>query len=192
MIGWALAIVLAAAAVVPAAGADSSASRLVDRTFTCAVGYLGGVYQTSVESYWSLPPHVVRRTASATATTNLEKGFLGGISSSSLYVNKRYCRPTGIRLPLTTKGLQGGPFSEFSTEYDCFTPRRVLFRVRVEFVKPTALRTASPLGVPQLQALGPATRAELAIGTLKGKPIAYASIAGTKARLFTATDCQED
>jgi hypothetical protein len=69
----------------------------------------------------------------------------------------------------------------------------VLLRLRGEFVKPTTLQTASPFGYPQLQALGPATQTELAVGTLKGKPIAYASIAGPKkARLFVATDCQED
>ena len=46
---------------------------------------------------------------------------------------------------------------------------------------------------PKLQALGPTKRTELAVGRLKGKPIAFASIAGTeKARLFIATDCQED
>jgi hypothetical protein len=60
-------------------------------------------------------------------------------------------------------------------------------------VKPTTLRAASPFGYPQLQASGPTTRTELALGTLSGKPIAYASIAGTKkARLFIANDCQED
>lgn len=54
-------------------------------------------------------------------------------------------------------------------------------------------RTASPFGYPQLQAMGPTTQTVLAIGTLKGTPISYASIAGTKqARLFIATDCQED
>jgi hypothetical protein len=69
----------------------------------------------------------------------------------------------------------------------------VLLRVRGAFVKPTTLRTASPYGYPQLQALGPTKRAELAVATVGGKPIAYASIAGAKtARLFTSTNCQED
>ena len=60
-------------------------------------------------------------------------------------------------------------------------------------MKPTTLRTASPSGYPQLQALGATKRAVLAVATLAGKPIAYAFIAGAKtARLFTSTDCQED
>ena len=68
-----------------------------------------------------------------------------------------------------------------------------LGRLRGDFVKPTTLRTASPFGYPQLRALGATKQAELAVATLAGKPIAYASIAGAKtARLFTSTDCQED
>jgi hypothetical protein len=60
-------------------------------------------------------------------------------------------------------------------------------------MKPTKLRESSRFGFPQLQALGVTTRAELAVATLTGKPIAYASVAGAKTtRLFTSSDCQED
>ena len=174
------------------AHAGEEASRIVDRTFSCEVGYLGGVYQAEVQSYWSVPPQVERRTASATVITNLANGFLGGISSSSMYVNRLYCKATSTRVRLTTKGLHGGPFSQFGVEYQCFTSRRVLVRVRGDFVKPTTLRTASPTGFPQLQALGATRRTELAVATSAGKPLAYASIARRNARLFTSTDCQED
>ncbi len=175
------------------AHARQEASRVVDRTFSCATGYVGGIYQTSVESYWHVPPQGERRTPSATASTVLTNGFLGGISPTSVYVNRLHCKATKSKLPLTTKRLRGGAFSPFNTEFDCFTPRKVLLRVRGAFVKPTTLHTASPFGYPQLQAMGPAIQTELAVGTLKGKPIAYASIAGVqKARLFIATDCEED
>ncbi|MGH3127288.1 MAG: hypothetical protein ACRDPX_05165, partial [Gaiellaceae bacterium] len=100
---------------------------------------------------------------------------------------------TKSKLPLTTKGLRGGAFSPFNTEFDCFTPRSLLLRVRGEFVRATTLHTASPFGYPQLQAMGPTTQTELSLGTLKGKPIAYASLASAKkARLFISADCQED
>jgi len=174
----------------PPARAESTASRIVDRTFACETGYLGGIYQATVQSYWSVPPQVTRRTPSATVVTNLTDGFLGGISSSSIYVTRLHCKATSAKLPLTTKGLRGGSFSPLGTEYKCYTSRRVLLRIRGEFVKPTALRAASR---SQLQALGATTRAELAVATLAGKPIAYASIAGAKkTRLFTSSDCQED
>ena len=101
----------------------------------------------------------------------------------------------GTRAPvtLTTKGLRGGAFSHSARGFDCFTSRRVLVRIRGEFVKPATLKTASPFGYPQLQAQGAMKHAELAVATIAGKPIAYASIAGPKsARLFTSPDCQED
>ena len=185
------ALALAGAILAPAS-AREDASRVIDRTFSCEVGYLGGVYQAEVQSYWSVPPQVERRTASATIVANLANGFLGGISSSSMYVNRLYCKATSAQVRLTTKGLHGGPFSQFGVEYQCFTSRRVLVRVRGDFVKPTTLRTASPSGFPQLQALGATKRTELAVATIAGKPIAYASIVPKKARLFTSPDCQED
>jgi hypothetical protein len=186
------ALALAAVMLAPA-NAGEDASRIVDRTFLCATGYVGGIYQTSVESYWHVPPPGKRRTPSATASTVLTDGFLGGISPTSVYVNRLHCKATKSKLPLTTKGLRGGAFSPFNTEFDCFTPRSLLLRVRGEFVRSTTLHTASPFGYPQLQAMGPTTQTELSLGTLKGKPIAYASIAGAKkARLFISADCQED
>jgi hypothetical protein len=186
-------VVAACAACLPSAGAESTASRIVDRTFACETGYLGGIYQATVQSYWSVPPQVKRRTPSATVVTNLTDGFLGGISSSSVYVTRLHCKATSAELSLTTKGLRGGSFSALGTEYKCYTPRRVLLRIRGEFMKPTTLRASSRFGFPQLQALGATTSAELAVATLAGKPIAYASIAGTKTtRLFTSSDCQED
>lgn len=188
-------VVLAAVAgsLLAPAHAGEQASRIVDRTFLCATGYVGGIHQASVESYWHVPPQFERRTPSATTSTVLTNGFLGGISPTSVYVNRLHCKATKSKLPLTTKGLQGGAFSPFSTEFDCFTPRTLLLRVRGEFVKATTLHTASPFGYPQLQAMGATTQTELALGTLKGKPIAYASIAGAKkARLFISADCQED
>lgn len=197
MIARALALVVGAvaacAAFLPSAGAESTASRIVDRTFACETGYLGGIYQTTVQSYWSVPPQVRRRTPSATVVTNLTDGFLGGISSSSIYVTRVHCKATSAELPLTRKGLRGGSFSPLGTEYKCYTPRRVLLRIRGEFVKPTTLQASSRFGFPQLHALGAMTRAELAVATPAGKPIAYASIAGAKTtRLFTSSDCQED
>jgi hypothetical protein len=192
--GFALLSALAFATVILApANASEDASRIVDRTFSCATGYVGGIYQASVESYWHAPPQGERRTPSATASTVLTNGFLGGISPTSVYVNRVHCKATKSKLPLTTKGLQGGAFSPFNTEFDCFTPRTLLLRVRGEFVRSTTLHTAAPFGYPQLQAIGPTTQTELSLGTGKGRPIAYASIAGAKkARLFISTDCQED
>lgn len=192
----ALGLVLGALAcsMVAAAGeAEPGAPRIVDRAFSCETGYLGGVYQAAVESYWLMPPQSGRRIPSATVATTLADGFLGGISPTSIYVNRLHCSATRAAVPLTTKGLRGGAFSPLDTTYQCYTPRRVLIRLRGEFTKPTTFRTASRFGYPQLEAVGAAKRTEFAVATLAGKTIAYGAVAGAKnARLFTSSNCRED
>ncbi len=188
-----LALTAVAAVLIPSPAARPDASRIVDRTFNCTAGYLGGVYQVDIDSYWYVDPQTQRRTPSATVSTSLTNGFLGGISSSSLYVNRLHCRATNAKVALTTKGLSGGALDALGAQNQCFTSRRILVRIRGEFRKPTQLRVASPSGYPQFQALGPTTQTELAIATIAGRPIAYAATAGPrKARLFTSTDCRED
>jgi hypothetical protein len=108
-------VVAVCAAFLPSAGAGPTVSRIIDRTFACETGYLGGIYQATVQSYWSVPPQVTRRTPSATVVTNLTDGFLGGISSSSIYVTRLHCKATSAKPPLTTKGLRGGSFSPLGT-----------------------------------------------------------------------------
>lgn len=186
-----VALIVAAVAFLTPARALESAARPLDRSFVCETAYVGGVYQAKIESYWFNPPKG-NRLPSAVITTSLADGFLAGVSSTSMYVNTLRCKATRTKIALTTKGLRGGDFSPFDDAYNCFTPRRVLVRVRGEFVKPTSFKTASPSGYPQLQALGTTKRTELAVVTLAGKPIAYATTAGSKARLFTSPDCRAD
>jgi hypothetical protein len=71
-----IALAVGAVVLLSPAHAREGASRVVDRTFVCEVGYLGGVYQATVESYWFLPPQSERRIPSATVATNLQNGFL--------------------------------------------------------------------------------------------------------------------
>jgi hypothetical protein len=189
LVGVALALCLLMA---PVGSAEPAASRVIDRTFACETGFLGGIYQARVESHWFVPEGSRRRAAFASVTTNLKDGFVGGISAQSIYANRLYCKAATAKLPLTTKGLRGGAFDPLGAEHWCDTPRRVLFRIRGEFLKPTTLRTASPFGYPQLQARGNTKQTQLAIGTQNGKPIAYMSIAGSKAQLYTSTLCRED
>ncbi|HEX4747483.1 MAG TPA: hypothetical protein VFU99_11460 [Gaiellaceae bacterium] len=174
------------------AHARPDASRIVDRTFSCESGYVGGVYQAELNSTWFVPQNGAR-IPSATVSTSLGQSSIAGVSSTSVVVNRVHCTGTRAAVRLTTKGLSGGPFGTLDRSYDCYTPRRVLVRVRGEFVKPTPFATASPFGYPQLQALGATKRTELAIATPVGRSIAYASIAGPgKARLYTSTNCRED
>ncbi len=99
---------------------------------------------------------------------------------------------TSQKVPLTTTGLGGDPFGRLPTEYACGPSRRVLLRIRGDFVKPTAFRAAPPFGYPMLLAGGATTQTQLAIVTHKGKPIAYASISRSKTPVYTSQACRED
>jgi len=180
-----------ACALVPAgAAANDRASRVVDRTFSCEAGYLGGVYQVDVESAWDVDAQD-RRRPSATLTTNLDNGVLASTASDAVLVNLSHCKGVRQKLPLTTKGLAGGA-TALGEHVACFTPRRVLLRLHAEYVQPVTSRVISPFGYRELTASGVVTRAEIAIGTLSGRPIAYASTTGTtKDRLFAKPDCRE-
>ena len=106
-----------------AVGAASGSSRVLDRTFSCATGYLGGIYQVRIATDWSAPQGSQKLEPSASASTNLEHGFLGDIGRVSMDVNRVNCQATSQKVPLTTTGLSGGAFSRLPTEYACETSR---------------------------------------------------------------------
>ena len=100
--------------------------------------------------------------------------------------NTRLCHVSAKELPLTTKGLTGGSAGVFDDGLDCDTPAHVLVRMRA-----TMLRGARVSGFRQfLRTTAPLLRAELAVGTESGKPLAYSEVlASGKARLLTARGC---
>lgn len=100
--------------------------------------------------------------------------------------NSRLCRASTKRLALSTKGLSGGSAGVFDEGADCDTPGHVLVRFRVSTV-PAARQS----GFRQFQRItAPLSRAELAVGTEAGRPLAYSEVlASGKARLLTARGC---
>lgn len=190
----ALSLVAASCVVIlgPAAEAAPEASRVVDRTFVCQTGYLGGVHQIETWAGKGARPNG-KRLGFTNVTTNLPEGFLGGITSDEVWVNKRLCRASKARLPLSRAGLSGGSIGISERRVDCFTPRTVLIRVRGDYVRPTTFRTTSPYGYPTLRAVGVVVQAQLAVGSASGRLFAYASVdSKMKTRLYTNRDCKED
>jgi hypothetical protein len=107
--------------------------------------------------------------------------------SGSVVLNQEQCAPTTLRIPLSARGLRGGPAEPRPIPYQCDVPTKVLMRVRADFKRPTGF-ARDPLSSPALIfAKGPIATAYLAITTLRGrKPVAFASVNDTtgKARLF--------
>jgi hypothetical protein len=174
------------------ANAPPEASRVIDRTFACTTGYVGGIHQLEVDAYYGTGQGSQRSKVFANVATDLSDGFLGGIDTKEVFVNPRHCKVTG-RVTLTSRRLRTAPLGPSGARVVCDTPRTVLVRIRGEFTKPTSLRTATAFGRPRLQASGDVTSAAITIATKTGRPIASVTVESTqKARLSTTTNCRED
>jgi hypothetical protein len=177
----------------PGGGAEPRATRIVDRTFSCAAGYVGGLHQVTIGTTFSTPPGSSTLRASSYVTRNLHEAALGSLSSEGISVHRRLCSAARRTVKLSTKGLRGGAVPPLGAEATCETPRRVLLRVRAVFARPVTAQTLRTFGFPQLVATGELEQAALAVGTLLGKPIAYTSVTGAEtSRLFTLRTCKED
>jgi len=110
--------------------------------------------------------------------------------AGSLGIAARPCEPTRARVGLTTRRLLGGaaPSYQALDQIKCYAPRRVLVRVRADFVRPVVLKPSRDGSV--LFAVSRLRSAEIAVRAPGGKPLVYAEILDSgRARLSTARDC---
>ena len=189
-----VAIVGVAATLLSPAGARVEASRIVDRTFLCESGFLGGLYQ-------------VRRELALLGATGLvradgllerhEKHLRVSARRAELRRDSRSIASAACRrrqpLKLSTTGMRGGRSSAPGGDVDMrdaaprATPRARGVRAPRDAAHVEALRLSA------VDRRGLRREAALAIGTRAGKPIAYLSVTGTEhARLFTVRTCEED
>ena len=186
-------VALASALLLTPAHAREEAARIVDRTYSCEAGYIGGLYQVQLSSTYQTAPNSSKLQAFASVTKNMWDSPYGQLGSAGLSVHRRLCIPAKGAVRLTTEGMRGGAVPPLGVDARCETPRRVLLRVRAVFSRPPQIATSRQFGFPQLTAFGPVREAAIAVATPAGKPIAYVSVTGTeKARLFTQRTCMED
>jgi hypothetical protein len=194
-------VAIGALLATPVGGGAEQASRIVDRTVVCrtvGVGYPDAVrfMNVSAEPFQHLggsptgPWLSVSNSGSGDpgVGASIRTGPWGNDASGYVYLSRTQCTRTSSRVPLSSRGLRGGPTQPFGDNYRCDLPARVLIRVRAEFKQPTALRpdSRSPAA---LIAKGQITTGYLAVTTQRGrKPIVFASAhdATGKARLFVA------
>jgi len=182
-----------AAVLVHGVGAAPDASRIVDRTFSCEAGFVGGLFQVDLDSRYSTTPGSSKLRVSSAVTQNIHVAALGHMSSDGIRIHRGLCLPARGTVKLTTKGLRGGAVPPLGTESTCETPRRLLLRVRAVFTRPVTLYTSRQYGFPLLIAAGDVEQAALAVATRTGKAIAYLTVTGTEeARLYTSKTCEED
>jgi hypothetical protein len=115
-------------------------------------------------------------------------GPASGHHTGALWFTRTRCQRTKIRVPLSSRGLRGGPAGPSGEGWRCDAPAVVLIRVRAVFKRPTAL--SRDARAPWLSvARGPITTGAVAITTLRGrKPMFFASVndATGEARAFVA------
>jgi hypothetical protein len=123
--------------------------------------------------------------------TNLENegAALSAQYYGTLAENRSACRPVSRRVPLTAKGLRGGPVGILARQFDCAAPSRVLVRLRAVPLSPAPFFRDGK----HLKTRGDLASGSLAVRTMSGRPLAFATVSESgKARLFTARTCTEE
>lgn len=187
-----MSIVGVAATLLSPAGARVEASRIVDRTFSCEAGFVGGLHQVTVRSGYSTIPDSSKLKVYSGVARNMFDS-LASLYSEGFNVHRGNCAIAMARVALTTKTLRGGVVPPLGAEARCVTPTRVLLRVRASFTRPPTIDTTGRYGYPLLTVRGALETSAIAVATRTGKPIAYLSVTGAeKARFFTRPTCKED
>lgn len=208
-------LAMAALAGGSTARAEAETTRVLDRTFVCAISPRGGLYLvdarahsgTRLQGKWAKLSYAGLRSGNfglatgnmlawvtsgrPTATTTVEQDFdaFGVTTFGTVGVRRDGCRAAAAPIPLTPAGLRGGPVGALGVAYECPASRQVVVRFRTVLAATGRLKQGDDF----LTAHVPALDAKLAVRTLAGKPLAYAEIgASGKAKLFVGRGCAAD
>jgi len=205
-------VALAAVALGSSARAEVDATVVLDRTYTCAVFFRGGVYLLDTHAHagtkrgsaWARLPYAgVRTGVFGGGAGNLLAWITSGKPTKSTVVDQDYdtfdvatfgtvgvrresCRQMSGAVPLSPSGLPGGAAPPLGSEFECYAPKQVVVRVRAVLASPGTLRSGEDFQTAHV----PIRTAKLAVRTLPGKALVYADVREDgKARLFTARGC---
>lgn len=205
---------LACATIIPSAGADPAAARVVDATFSCAVKPRAGARRLDVTANAGFrdPAQTRWRWLSYASARNQDWRTFFWLYAGSpppqgrdgastltrwLGVDPQLCKRSSAAVGLSPRALQGGSASVFQSSdvYECPSSPAVLLRVRAEFAKPAVLRAQQLNQRRWLMSTAgtPVVKGSVAIIASTRKPIAYATVSEAgKATLFTAPSCVPD
>jgi hypothetical protein len=210
--GRSVALVLAVAVLAASsAQAGQDATFVLDRTYSCSIVLHGGIYRLENRAHpgarasgsWAKLAYAgLRAGAFSGGSGNLLAWITAGKPTKTTTVDQEFwtfdvrtfgtvgirgdlCNPTKATVPLTASGLHGGAAAPLGDELKCEVPRRVLVRIRAVLASRARLhgREFESIHVPVLEA-------KLAVRTLAGKPLSFATVSQSgKATLFTARGC---
>jgi hypothetical protein len=203
-----VAVLAALPALQPSASAEPAASRVIDRTLSCAVGARAGVRSVAVRAQTGTR-HIEDRSKwkfLASAGVGDPYASFAGVSAGNpvadlapgvparperLYVVAGRTCKAAARIALSATGLACASASPLGDTYDCGPGSRVLVRVRGVFRSPTSLNLKRYSG--RDSAGGSRHGSARVVRSSSGKPLAYAEVLESgNARLFTARSCVED
>jgi hypothetical protein len=194
------------------ARAEPDATTTLDLTYACAVFYRGGTYLVEARAHtgtkragvWARLPYAsVRSGVFSGGPGNLLVWITAGRPTKGTVIDQDYdtfdvntfgtvgvrreaCRQTSTKVPLTPAGLRGGRAEPLGTEFECYTPKQVVFRFRAVLARKGSLRS----GQDYQTSHAPIREAKFAVRTPAGKTLVYADVDETgKARIFAAKGC---
>jgi hypothetical protein len=166
--------------------------RVIDGTYVCSVAMQGGIRLLGVNASGLVPTDISPK-RSFGVSSNWGEGPLAAATTDSMSLNPARCSSSRSRVQLAARGLEGGSVGQDRRSFDCETPARVLVRIRGVFAAPAAFAEDRTWGFRQLLAAGEVSSVALAVRTLSGKPVAFASLSASGGvRLFVARGCVED
>ena len=184
------------------AGSAPAASLVFDRTYKCTgIPYLGrrhlspfaqpGVREFGDKTRWHNLANAALHTGSHYSDSTVLSVGAGSPPPTEgaigLSVNTQICKARAPRIPLTARGLEGGPPTPLGDQYHCRAPGKVSIRVRAVFRAPATLRRG-PFGF--IATDEHVRRAAIAVRAQNGKPLVFAEVFESgRARLFTAPGC---
>jgi hypothetical protein len=175
----------------------------VDRTVVCEMTGTGfpdqirfiSVGASARSKGLDLPPFVSARngpSGEAGVSAGLQTGPGPTHRTGYVLLSATECTSTGLRVPLSSRGLRGGSTAPERKSYRCDVPARVLIRIRAVFMRPTSF-APDPRAPWQFVARGKIATGALAVATMPArKPIFFASAthaAGTAEAFVAPSRC---
>jgi hypothetical protein len=190
--------------------APSATAKVIDRTLTCTTGFgkgtrnvellarsafrnpsgkLDGLGQVVVATPGNPIPNRPQTFAPTLAGATAGWPAPAPFESGALGFSPKLCKSARATVRLSSRGLgRGGEASVFGEDVTCPTPGKVVIRVRATFLEPAALVPNAKKDY--LSADARIKRAQVAVRTPDGKPIAYGEVLDSgKATLWTAGRC---
>lgn len=176
-------VAIALLVAVPVSGGAEPAARIVDRTLVCTTTGIGA---PDPLAFVTLRASSSERESSAWIYNgpNSPKGVSMRVGTGGIALIPSSCVRTNRRVRLTSAGLRRASIGILPRQFTCEATARTLVRLRGVFTRPTRF-VRNPRFPWISEARGTVGTGYLAVATLRGRPVVFASV-GRTPRFFVA------